>query len=108
MNHLLIDVTGFQIVGPYTLRITFSDGKEQTIDFEPVLYGYYYGRLRDLELFDQVRLDPEIHTLVWPNGADFDPVTLYNWHNGEGEELAKRAARWGKTNIKKTTTKFVE
>lgn len=59
----------------------------------PVLYGYYYGPLRDLELFNQVRLDPDIHTLVWPNGADFDPATLYNWNEGEGEELAARMAQ---------------
>lgn len=30
-------------------------------------------------LFDQVQIDPEIHTLVWPNGADFDPAILHNW-----------------------------
>ncbi|MBK7219210.1 MAG: DUF2442 domain-containing protein [Candidatus Promineofilum sp.] len=66
----------------------------QTIDFEPVLHGYLYGPLRDPELFNQVRLDPEIHTLVWPNDADFDPATLYHWHDGEGAELAERAQRW--------------
>jgi len=35
-----------------------------------------------------VRLDPEIHTLVWPNDADFDPATLYCWNEGDGAELA--------------------
>ncbi len=94
MSHLMVDVTDFEIVGPYTLRIVFDDGTEQIINFESVLYGYYYAPLRDLDFFNQVRLDPEAHTLVWPNGADFDPATLYNWHQGDGAELAKRAARW--------------
>jgi hypothetical protein len=53
-----------------------------------------YGSLRDLELFGQVRIDPEIETLVWPNGADFDPATLHDWpvHKRAFAELARR---WG-------------
>ncbi len=90
----MVNVTGFEIVGPYTLRVIFDDGVERTINFESVLHGYYYAPLRDVGLFNQVRLNSEIHTLVWPNGADFDPATLFNWHAGDGEELAQRAARW--------------
>jgi hypothetical protein len=94
MKHLIIKITAYKIIGPYMLQITFNNGTERIINFEPVLYGYYYGPLRDLNLFNQVRLDPEIHTLVWPNQADFDPATLYNWHRGDGEELAKKAPCW--------------
>lgn len=94
MNHLLIKITDFEIVAPYTLRITFEDQKERTINLKPVLHGHYYGPLQDLALFNCVRLDPEIHTLVWPNNADFDPATLYYWHEGDGAELAQRAANW--------------
>ena len=94
MDHLTVNVTDFEIVGPYTLRIGFDDGAERLINFEPVLYGHYYAPLRDVGLFNQVRLDPEVHTLVWPNDADFDPATLYNWHQGDGAELAQRAASW--------------
>lgn len=93
MTHLMVNVTDLAIVGPYTLRITFDDGTEQTINFESVLYGYYYAPLRDLDFFNQVRLDPEVHTLVWPNEADFDPATLYDWHHGDGAELAQKVAR---------------
>ena len=92
-------VKAFESVGPYTLRITFDDGTEQTINFEPVLYGYYYAPLRDLGFFNRVRLDPEIRTLVWPNDADFDPATLYNWQRGDGAELALRAARWHQAQV---------
>jgi hypothetical protein len=93
MDHLLVKVTDLAISGDYTLRIRFEDDTEQVINFEPVLHGYYYGPLRDLTLFNQVRLDPEIHTLVWPNDADFDPATLYNWHKGDGAELASRLSQ---------------
>ncbi len=94
MTHLMASIINFHIVGPYTLRVTFDDGTERIINFEPVLYGYYYAPLRDIALFNQVRLDAEVHTLVWPNGADFDPATLYHWHDGDGADLAQRAARW--------------
>lgn len=91
--HLLVRVTGFTIVGNYTLRVRFDDEAERVIDFQPVLHGRLFGPLRDLAFFNQVRLDPEIHTLVWPNDADFDPATLYHWNDGEGEELAVRLAQ---------------
>ena len=39
-----------------------------------------YGKLADEDVFRQVSIDPEVHTLVWPNGADFDPETLHDWH----------------------------
>lgn len=93
MKHLLIKVVAFERVAAYTLRVTFDDGAVQTINFEPVLSGHYFGPLRNPQLFDQVYLDAEVHTLVWPNDADFDPATLYNWHRGDGAELATRAKR---------------
>ena len=92
MSHLMVRVTEFEIVGDYVIRVTFDDKVEQTINFEPVLQGYYLGPLRDLDLFTKVRLDSDFHTLVWPNDADFDPATLYDWNRGAGEELAKRAS----------------
>jgi hypothetical protein len=79
MSHPLYDVTEFEQMKPYTLRVHFSDNTEQIIDLEPVLYGEMYAPLRDLSFFNQVRLDAEIRTLVWPNGADFDPYVLHEW-----------------------------
>ena len=55
---------------PYVIHVEFDDRTVQTIDFEPVLAGELFGPLRDPALFRQVRLDPEAHTLVWPNGAE--------------------------------------
>lgn len=44
-------------------------------------------------LFRQVAIDPEAPTLVWPNGADFDPKALYDWPKYV-EGLKPRALRW--------------
>jgi len=79
MKHCIYRVTAFDIVAPYILRIHFDDDTAQTIDFQAVLAGELYRPLRDLSLFNEVRIDPEVHTLVWPNGADFDPATLHDW-----------------------------
>ena len=93
MFHPIYRVQGFQIVAPYTLRIEFDDKTKQTIDFEPVLAGQLFGPLRELAFFNQVQLDPEIHTLAWPNGADFDPAMLHDWPQ-HIKELAARARQW--------------
>ena len=89
MSHPLYDVAAFELIGPYTLRVSFSDNAQQMINFEPVLYGEMYAPLRDLDFFSQVRLDPEIRTLVWPNGADFDPYVLHEWPRVV-EQLSRR------------------
>ena len=70
----------------------FDDNTEQTIDFRPILAGELCRPLRNLELFNQVGIDPEVKTLVWPNGADFDPATLHDWpvHEEAFRELARR------------------
>lgn len=93
MSHQIFRIVKFEKVDTYTLAITFDDKTRQIIDFSPVLAGSLYGSLKDPELFAQVEIDPERHTLVWPNGADFDPETLHNWPDYL-EKLTLMAKRW--------------
>ena len=95
MSHPIYRVQAFEHVGPYTLRIVFDDHTQQVVDFKPVLAGELYGPLNDPALFNQARLDPEARTLVWPNGADFDPALLHDWPEICGE-LASHAPWWDK------------
>jgi hypothetical protein len=76
MVHPIYRVRSFEIVALYTLRVWFDDNTTQTLNFQPILFGELYGPLRDLTLFNQVQIDPEVHTLVWPNGADESRTTL--------------------------------
>lgn len=99
MGHPIHKVTGFDVIGPYRIRVTFEDGVVRLIDLGAILEGELYGPLRDLELFNAVSLDPEVHTLVWPNGADFDPATLHDWPEHEAGMVAL-AKRWAAANEK--------
>ncbi len=93
MTHLMCRVQKFEIIAPYTLHVYFDDGTEQVIDFEPILRGELFSPLRDLELFNRVALDVEVYTLVWPNGADFDPAILHEWPNCKAAFI-EMASHW--------------
>ena len=93
MSHPIYRVESFEIVGDYTLSVEFDDGTEQRINFESVLAGEFYGPLRQLSVFNAVKIDSEVHTLVWPNGADFDPATLHDWSE-QVESLRDEAEQW--------------
>jgi hypothetical protein len=95
MSHAIYRIVSFEHVAPFTVRIMFDDGTAQVIDFGPILAGELFGPLQNPALFSQVRIDPEVHTLVWPNGADFDPAILHDWPQIEPamKALAKKWAR---------------
>lgn len=52
-----------------------------------------YSPLKDQNLFNLVSIDPEVFTIVWPNGADFDPAILNDWEKYE-DELISRTKNW--------------
>ena len=107
MPHPIHRVARFDIVGPYTLSVSFADGTTQEIDFRAVLRGALFGPLRDPAVFNAVRLDHEVGTLTWPNGADFDPATLHEWPRVSAE-LAARAETWAEPIDERQTTTAME
>ena len=92
MTHSIYRVVAAEVISANTIRVRFDDGLERIIDFSGILAGELYGPLKNDELFRQVRIDPEVQTLVWPNGADFDPETLHDWpvHEQAFRDLAQR------------------
>lgn len=83
----------FHQTAPYTLRVEFDDALSRVIDFEPILHGELFGPLHYPAEFARVQLDPEVKTLVWPSGADFDPAVLHDWPDHEASFRAA-AKRW--------------
>ena len=75
MNYHVIEA---EYVTGYIIKLKFRDGTVGDIDLGPELWGPVFEPLKDLEFFKQFRLDPERHTLVSPNEADFAPEFLHD------------------------------
>lgn len=71
-------VTAVEVLDHFVLRVSFRDGSVGDVDMSERLRGPVFGPLRsDTALFGQARVDAQLGTVVWPNGADIAPETLY-------------------------------
>jgi Protein of unknown function (DUF2442) len=64
-------------VSEYKLLLTFEDGSVKLVDLERELDGEIFEPLRDISYFKTVRVNPDLDTIVWENGADMSPDFLY-------------------------------
>ena len=71
------DVIEVRYVREYVVWLRFHDGTFGEVDISRSFKGPVFEPLRNVEFFKQVRVDPELGTIVWPNGADIAPETLY-------------------------------
>lgn len=75
---MIPEIVDAEHVRGYVLRLRFSDGTEGDVDLEAELHGEIFEPLKDSRYFRQFVLSTELHTITWPNGADFAPEFLYN------------------------------
>jgi hypothetical protein len=62
----------------HAVHVRFEDGTTADIDLGYLLdYGGVFEVLRDPAYFASLKADAEAGTIVWPNGADVAPETLY-------------------------------
>ncbi len=73
----MIRATDARYVSGYVVWLRFNDGLEGEVDLGRELEGEVFESLRDLNAFRSFVVHPELHTLVWPNGADLAPEFLH-------------------------------
>lgn len=72
--HFVKDV---QYLTDYKLQLTFEDGSVRDVDLAQHLDGEVFKPLQDLDNFRKVRVNSDLDTIVWANGADMSPDFLY-------------------------------
>jgi hypothetical protein len=81
----MCDITGVIPLEGYKLRLRFEEGLAGVVNLDQIIERFdgVFAPLQDLEYFRQVRVDPEIGTIVSPNGADVCPDVLYSHASGK-------------------------
>ena len=82
---MFLHVDDVTYLGDYKLRLTFNDGVIKDVDLADELEGEVFEPLRDVRLFRQVKVNPDIGTVEWPSGADLAPEFLYE----VGKEISR-------------------
>ena len=73
----MLHVLDMRVQQGYRIWLRFSDGIEGVADLAHALDGPMLEPLRDRVVFSTARLDAELHTVAWPNGADLAPEYLH-------------------------------
>jgi hypothetical protein len=76
MNVKLPRLIDARYLSGYSVWICFDDGASGDIDLESELQGPVFEPLKNVDVFRRFRVHDQLHTLVWPNGADFAPEFL--------------------------------
>ena len=83
----------------FKVYLEFTDDTTKEIDLEPYLHGPIFEPIRrDPRVFRSVKVDPQMGTVVWENGADIDPDVLYQgltpaWMEEQARQLNAGIAR---------------
>jgi len=81
---MIKEIVDVRVLDGYRLFLRFEDGMQGEVDVAKLVkFEGVFAPLKEWEFFAKARLDPELGTVVWPNGADLDPPVLYSQVSGK-------------------------
>lgn len=92
---MILHVTNAKYAGDYKVEVTFNDGRSGIADLEDALNGPVFNPLKDKMMFSQLKVDKELETISWPNGADLAPEYIYFKAFKNVLELKDKFRKWG-------------
>ncbi|MGH7441554.1 MAG: DUF2442 domain-containing protein [bacterium] len=80
---MIREIIAAEALSGHRIHLCFKDGAEGTVEFTAIspFKGVFAG-LQDQKVFEKMRLNPELGTVQWDNGADLAPEVLYGFVKG--------------------------
>ena len=92
---MILHVTRVKYLKDYKVEVGFNDGREGVADLSDALYGPVFKLLKNKDEFMKLRVDPDLATISWPNGADLAPESIYYRAFKNDKSLQKTFKEWG-------------
>ncbi|MCK4966868.1 DUF2442 domain-containing protein [bacterium] len=75
---MILHIKEAKYLHDYVIWLRFNDGAVGKVNLEDELYGEVFEPLKEIENFKSFKVDPDLETIVWDNGADMAPEFLYD------------------------------
>ncbi len=76
---MLYDIVEVKVIENYILYLRFENGMSGQVDISKIVpFEGVFSKFKDVVYFATVRVDKELGTIVWDNGADIAPDYLYS------------------------------
>ena len=92
---MFLHITDAKYAGDYKVEVSFNDGRKGIADLSDSLNGPMFEPLRNKSKFAVLKVDHELDTIVWPNGADLAPEYVYFQAFKNDPKLQSRFKQWG-------------
>ena len=91
---MIMHVKKAKYCNDYKIELFFNDGRRGVADLSEILYGVFKP-LKDKSVFSQFKIDSELDTVTWDNGADIAPEYLYFLAFKDEPDLQEKFKNWG-------------
>ncbi len=92
---MFLHITKATPLDGFRVKVCFDDGRDGVADLSEALNGPVFELLKDPKMFRKFRVDEELQTIVWPNGADLAPEYIYYQAFRDDPTLHSTFRKWG-------------
>ena len=89
---MFLHLTEAKYIEDYKVEVSFDNGRKGIADLSDTPHGPVFEPLKNKSFFAQIKVDPELKTIVWPNGADLAPEYIFfrAFKEGQWSEVGSR------------------
>jgi hypothetical protein len=92
---MLVHVVDAKYLDGYRIEVVFDNGRKGVADLADTLKGRVFEELKNKSVFSRFRVDKELETIVWENGADLAPEYLFFQAFKNESEFRSQFVKWG-------------